>query len=100
MQIEDPQEVAEAVKLLANPRLICSAHAMQPHLRAFNSERESRAITAFLLARAGRSPLLRGAYAEAEALYQRSLALYRELGDRQGVAILLRLQGDVAIYQG
>lgn len=49
---------------------------------------------------AGTMALNQGDYAAARALYAQSLALYREMGNKQGVADLLRSLGTLAYEQG
>ncbi len=57
-------------------------------------------VRAKALSGAGRLALMEGDYAEARALQEQSLSLYRKLGDQRGVADALCLLGDLALAEG
>jgi len=63
-------------------------------------ERTSPSVRARALRGAGRLLQCQGEYERATALYQESLALLRELGDKQGIAHTLNNLGLVAWHQG
>jgi predicted ATPase/class 3 adenylate cyclase/uncharacterized protein HemY len=57
-------------------------------------------LLAIALRGAGELAIEQGDYAQAQAMHERSLALYREIDDRSGIARLLSLLGEIAHFQG
>ncbi len=58
------------------------------------------AMLAMALRGAGVLAIQQGDYAEAKALHEKSLGLYREIGDKSGIAHQLNLLGEIAQFQG
>jgi len=102
--LSDPQAFLEAIRPLTSPNLLLphsSLHKREPRLlEALGRGEPDRRVQALRLGCEGRRAQWCGEYAEAAALYERSLTIYRELGDRQGIATLLHLRGSMAEYQG
>jgi tetratricopeptide (TPR) repeat protein len=95
---------AEAIRPLLTPDLLlCFGDSSrgQPRLQeALERGGQEPRVQALLIAAEAKQARFRGHYAEAAALHDRSLAIYRQLGDQRGTAALLRLRGAVLFYQG
>lgn len=95
--------LGEVVRPLTTPLLVLNcpdASQGQPRLlEVLQLCQEEPRVRAFLLARQARQARIRGEYAAAAELHERSLAIYRELGDWQGVAVALNLRSELAHCQ-
>jgi tetratricopeptide (TPR) repeat protein len=102
--LPDAQAVADLIEPITTPDLLlvgsASLSAPPRLLEALRFAPEEQRVRAFFLGWEGKDAWCRGDYSAAAAIHDQSLAIYRELGDRQGIAMLLWLRGSVALYRG
>ncbi|HZT41520.1 MAG TPA: tetratricopeptide repeat protein [Chthonomonadaceae bacterium] len=86
-----------ALQPLTNPGLLHAFQVIPVRLLRRLQAAEDAPLRAFVLTFRGQRAQWRNNYTKADALLRQGLALYREMGDRQGMAVSLRWFGDMAI---